>query len=123
MNTFNILSMLVLAIAAMDFSIPVAIAAADRQAPTVPTGLTAQAISAGQIELSWNKSTDNVGVTGYKIYLKSGSTFTQISTSSTNSYSHTWLTASTGYTYQLAAYDAANNVSKPSVPPTSNLYL
>ena len=37
----------------------------DTQAPTIPTGLSAQAVSSSQINLSWTASTDNVGVTGY----------------------------------------------------------
>jgi len=36
--------------------------------PTVPTGLTAGAASSSQISLSWNASTDNIGVTGYQIF-------------------------------------------------------
>ncbi|MFZ3091178.1 MAG: fibronectin type III domain-containing protein [Nitrospirota bacterium] len=89
----------------------------DTQAPTVPTGLSAQAISSSQINLSWTASTDNVGVTGYIIYRCLGSNCTpttQIATSTTNSYSNTGLSASTTYTYAVSAYDAAGNVSSPS---------
>ena len=49
-------------------------------APTVP-GLSGQAISSSQINLSWTASTDNVGVTGYRIY-RDG---VLIDTSATNS--------------------------------------
>ncbi len=38
-----------------------------RRAPTVPTGLAATAVSASQINLAWTASTDNVGVTGYRV--------------------------------------------------------
>ena len=41
--------------------------AADTQAPSVPTGLKATAVSSTQINLSWVASTDNVGVTGYRV--------------------------------------------------------
>ncbi len=85
-------------------------AAADTQAPSVPTGLTATAASSTQINLTWNASTDNVGVTGYRIY-RGG---VQIATSATNAYSNTGLTASTAYSYTVAAYDAASNVSAQS---------
>ncbi|HEY3181566.1 MAG TPA: LamG-like jellyroll fold domain-containing protein, partial [Gaiellaceae bacterium] len=38
----------------------------DKVAPTVPTNVAAAAVSSSQINLSWNASTDNVGVTGYR---------------------------------------------------------
>jgi chitodextrinase len=79
----------------------------DTQAPTVPTNLSATAISSSGINLSWTASTDNVGVTGYTIY-RGG---VQVGTSATNSYSDTGLTASTQYTYTVDAYDAAGNHS------------
>ena len=82
----------------------------DTQAPTAPTGLSATAFSSGQINLSWISSTDNVGVTGYKVY-RGG---VQISTSATNSYSDTGLSASTLYSYKVSAYDGAGNNSAQS---------
>ena len=39
----------------------------DTAAPSIPTGLTATAISSTQINLSWAASTDNVAVTGYQV--------------------------------------------------------
>jgi len=36
--------------------------------PSTPTGLLASAVSSSQINLSWTASTDNVGVTGYRVY-------------------------------------------------------
>ena len=83
---------------------------ADTTPPTVPTGLTATAVSSSQINLSWTPSTDNVGVTGYDVY-RGG---TQVGTSPTASYSDTGLAASTSYTYTVAAYDAAGNTSAQS---------
>ena len=41
---------------------------ADTTPPSVPTVLTATAVSTTQINLSWTASTDNVGVSGYKIF-------------------------------------------------------
>ncbi|MBI3774383.1 MAG: hypothetical protein HY273_02315 [Gammaproteobacteria bacterium] len=79
----------------------------DSQTPTIPSNLTATPVSASQINLAWNASTDNVGVTGYRIY-RNGSLI--MSTAAT-SYSNTGLTAATNYSYTVAAYDAANNVS------------
>jgi len=90
-------------------------AAPDTQAPTVPTGLTAAAVSSSQINLSWSASSDNLGVTGYKVYQNG----TQIGTTAATSYQSTGLNASTSYTYCVAAYDGAGNTSAKSVSLTS----
>ena len=82
-------------------------AATDTQAPTVPTNLTATAVSSSQINLSWTASTDNVGVTGYKVF-RAGA---QIGTTAGTTYQNTGLTASTSYSYTVSAYDAAGNNS------------
>jgi chitodextrinase len=84
--------------------------APDAQAPTVPGGLTATAVSSTQINLSWTASADNVGVTGYRIY-RDGN---QITTTPATSYQDTGRLPSTMYTYGVAAYDAAGNVSAQS---------
>ncbi len=39
----------------------------DTQAPTAPASLAATAAGSAQIDLSWTASTDNVGVTGYRV--------------------------------------------------------
>src|SRR3989344_2490397 len=82
----------------------------DTQSPSVPSGLSATAVSETQINLSWNVSTDNVGVTGYSVY-RGGN---QIATSATASYSDTGLTASTTYLYTVSAFDLAGNNSSQS---------
>ena len=87
----------------------------DTTPPSVPTNLSATAISSSAINLSWTASTDNVGVTGYKVY-RGG---VQIGTSATNSYSDTGLTASTQYTYTVSAYDSAGNNSAVSSAATA----
>jgi len=84
---------------------------ADTTPPSIPTNLSGTAISSTQINLTWTASTDNVGVTGYKIY-RNG---TPVGTSATNSYANTGLTASTAYTYTVSAYDAAGNNSSQSL--------
>ncbi|MCG5214654.1 discoidin domain-containing protein [Streptosporangium soli] len=43
-------------------------ATGDTEAPTAPTSLAYTQPATGQIRLTWNASTDNVGVTGYDIY-------------------------------------------------------
>src|SRR5438552_3055172 len=82
----------------------------DTTPPTVPTGLTASAVSSSQINLSWTASSDNVGVSGYRVY-RGG---TQIATTSATSFANTGLSASTTYSYTVAAYDAAGNLSAQS---------
>src|SRR5436309_317100 len=87
---------------------------ADTIAPTVPTSLTATASGGTQINLSWTASTDNVGVTGYQIERCQGiscSSFTQVGTSTSASYSDTGLTPATSYSYRVRATDAAGNLS------------
>ncbi len=86
----------------------------DTTAPSVPTGLTAVAVSNSQIDLSWVASTDNVGVTGYQILRCTGSNCTpntQVGTSTSTTYSDTGLATSTTYRYRVRAVDAAGNVS------------
>ena len=77
---------------------------ADTQAPTVPTNLGATAVSSTQINLTWTASTDNVGVTGYRVERCAGRgvhDFAQIGTAPTaTSSQRPGLTASTGYGYR-----------------------
>jgi len=88
----------------------------DTTVPSTPTGLAATAASNTQINLTWNASTDNVGVTGYRVYRCNNKRATctpntQIATATTNSYSDTGLKASTTYRYRVLAVDAAGNLS------------
>jgi chitodextrinase len=86
-------------------------AAIDATPPTVPTGLSASVVSPSQSNLSWNPSTDDVAVTGYKVF-RNG---TQIATVTTGtSYQNTNLSPNTTYTYTVSAYDQAGNNSARS---------
>lgn len=82
----------------------------DTTPPSAPSGLTATSVSSSQINLSWNASTDNVGVTGYDVY-RGGSFLKSVTSTST---SDTGLAASTSYSYYVKAKDAANNQSASS---------
>src|SRR5437763_14313640 len=82
----------------------------DTTPPSVHKGLTASAVSSSQINLSWTASSDNVGVSGYRVY-RNG---TQIATTSATSFANTGLSPSTTYSYTVAAYDAAGNLSAQS---------
>lgn len=89
--------------------------AADGQAPSVPTGLTGAAVSASQTNLTWNASTDNVGVTGYQVYLNDWA----IGTTTSTSFQHTGLTAGTTYNYRVSAFDAIPNHSAWTATPVT----
>ncbi|HUK32708.1 MAG TPA: DUF4038 domain-containing protein [Vicinamibacterales bacterium] len=84
----------------------------DNQPPSVPMGLTTVSVTSTQITFSWTPSTDNVAVAGYQIY-RDGNL---IKTTPSTSYTDTGLTPSTSYSYTVAAYDYANNVSDQSTP-------
>ncbi|MBK8732821.1 MAG: lamin tail domain-containing protein [Actinomycetales bacterium] len=81
--------------------------APDTQAPSVPGSLTATGTTATGTTLSWSASSDNVGVTGYRV-TRNGSALT---TTSALTVTDSGLTASTTYTYAVSALDAAGNES------------
>jgi chitodextrinase len=82
----------------------------DATSPSTPTSLQATIISTSQIDLSWNASTDNVGVTGYRMY-RDG---IQVADVSSTTYQDMGLSPSTTYTYTVSAYDSAGNESGQS---------
>jgi IPT/TIG domain/Fibronectin type III domain len=82
--------------------------------PTAPSNLTSTAAGASQINLSWTASTDPAGVTQYLVERCQGagcSSFAQVGTSPTTTYSDSGLSASTSYSYRVRATDAAGNLS------------
>lgn len=87
----------------------------DTQAPTIPTNLTASAITTSSVTLNWTASTDNVGVTGYAIYVNNTLKTTVAGTTA----SITGLTASTAYSFYIIAKDAAGNSSTKSTTITA----
>lgn len=80
---------------------------ADTQAPSNPANLATSNIADTSLTLNWNASTDNVGVTGYEVFLDGGS----IGTVATNTANITGLVAGTSYSFQVRAFDAAGNNS------------
>jgi chitodextrinase len=88
----------------------------DTTPPTTPTNVAATGVSSTQINVSWTASSDNVGVAGYQIFrngLLAGTT-------ASVSFADQGLQASTTYSYTVAAYDAAGNVSSPSAPVSAS---
>jgi chitodextrinase len=97
----------------------------DKTPPSQPQNLTATALSRTQVQLSWDASTDNVGVTAYDIY-RDGSLIA--STAPPAGYVDQTVQAGTTYSYSVVARDAAGNSSQPSntatvtTPPNSTMF-
>jgi chitodextrinase len=80
----------------------------DTIAPSVPANFRSTAKSTNTVALAWNASTDNVGVTGYRVFRDNVS----IRTSGTAlTFSDSGLVANRSYTYTIDAFDAAGNYS------------
>ena len=88
----------------------------DTQPPTVPTGLAVTGVTAHSVSLSWNASTDNVGVTGYTVY-RNGSSVGTTGGANATSFTDTTAAPSTTYSYTVDAFDGAGNHSAQSSPP------
>ncbi|KKS67552.1 MAG: hypothetical protein UV36_C0006G0002 [Parcubacteria group bacterium GW2011_GWC2_42_6] len=95
--------------------------APDTTSPVTPSDLTAIAVSASQIDLSWSIPEDpetagqiTSGLAGYRVY-RDG---TEIATTTDLFYSDIGLTASTTYSYTITifAFDSAENESDQSEP-------
>ncbi len=83
-------------------------APADVTAPTAPADLTATVnVDARTINLSWSASTDDVAVTGYRVFRDNGST--PIATLTGTTFSDSGQLGS--HSYVVAAIDAAGNQS------------
>jgi hypothetical protein len=80
---------------------------ADTQAPEVPGNVRTSNVDHATLTLSWDASTDNVGVTGYDVY-RGG---TLLGTVPGTSYNVTGLAGGTEYTFTVRARDAAGNTS------------
>lgn len=83
---------------------------ADTAAPSTPATPLVRVVSTNSISLIWRASTDNVGVTGYRIY-RDG---VEVGTSTTPEFFSAGLQANARYSYTVAAYDAAGNLSARS---------
>ncbi|WP_298518339.1 endonuclease [uncultured Kordia sp.] len=82
----------------------------DTEDPTVPMNLMVSNETSTSIDVSWTASTDNVGVTGYDVYVDGVFEQTVAGTSATVS----GLLASTTYTFTVLAKDAQGNTSAQS---------
>ena len=88
----------------------------DTIAPSAPVGVVASAVNPTSIALTWNPSTDNIGVTGYSVF-RAG---VGVGTTATSSFTVTGLTCNTSYLLGVQAVDAAgNNSTRTSVTLTT----
>ena len=87
----------------------------DTTPPSAPTSLTGSNSPGFKVSLSWGASTDNVGVTGYRIYANG----VQVATSTGTSIN--FKSSKGTKTFTVRAVDAAGNVSAASNGVTLNL--
>jgi hypothetical protein len=93
---------------------------ADVMAPTAPASVSAQPMSCDQVNATWSTSTDSggSGLRGYNVY-RNGAFVRQVMAPST-SLADPGLSASTVYSYAVAATDHAGNVSGMSAATITN---
>jgi chitodextrinase len=79
----------------------------DLVAPSSPASLAATAYAAPRrVALAWTPSTDNVGVTGYRVYREK----TLVAIAKSRSYVDYTVSRGVTYTYAVSAFDAAGNI-------------
>jgi chitodextrinase len=101
---------------------------ADTSPPTIPAVPTQTGSTATSISLLWAASLDNVGVSGYELFLNGS----KVGTTTATNYTFANLGCGTSYTLAVDAFDAAGNRSQrssvsgttsacatPTAPPTS----
>lgn len=102
-----------------DLSDPVLVTteAPDTEPPSTPENLMASSITTTSLVLTWDPSTDNVGVAGYEIFMDSVSV--SLTGSPTPQFAVTGLLPATGYEFAVLALDAAGNIS----PLSNSLFV
>jgi phosphatidylinositol-3-phosphatase len=89
----------------------------DVDPPTQPLALTAGAVSASAVDLTWSPSQDNTAVAGYTVYRSDpAAPSVPIATVTTTSFNDTTVSPSTSYTYAVDASDGSGNRSVLSAP-------
>jgi len=88
----------------------------DTTPPAAPGTASASNVTSTGASISWGASTDNVGVTGYEIWCRTGTSgaFALVGTTTTTSFTRTGLTGGTLYECYVIARDAAGNSSAQS---------
>ena len=83
----------------------------DAEPPSAPEHLTATAPTATRVNLSWEASRDDVGVTGYDVYRNEAFL---VSVGAETTTTDQTVAASTTYAYHVLARDASGKLSEPS---------
>jgi chitodextrinase len=87
----------------------------DATAPTVPTGLTALALSPGVAQLTWNASSDDAGYVNYNVYVDGLPARGMLPDDNVPRKVDIFnLRAGRTYELSLRAYDASGNLSAPA---------
>lgn len=87
----------------------------DTEAPSAPPNLQVIELTLNRVTLDWDPSTDNVGVTLYRVF--DGDRFLDYTTDTR--YRLFNLLPGTGYDFRVRAVDAAGNLSEPSNAPVT----
>ena len=118
----------VLTTLAIDTTAATATVGLDAEAPTAPVDLLTTTLTDTTVTLSWTAASDNVGVTGYRIYRDGSLLLTTLALF----FSDSGLQPATSYLYSVTALDASGNESLASeisvttstapviVPPTAS---
>ena len=93
------------------FGISPALAARDRKPPTKPANLRATSLTAYNVRLTWDPSTDDSGTFTYRVWVSWGSTTTMPQTQTTYSVG---LVPNNTYSFYVYAVDGSGNVSQRS---------
>jgi hypothetical protein len=88
-----------------------ALAARDRTPPTKPTNLRVTSLSAHNVTLAWNPSTDNSGTFSYQVWVSYGFTHTVSQTQTSFSLS---MVPNNTYSFYVYAVDGSGNKSSKS---------
>jgi hypothetical protein len=93
----------------------------DTTPPSTPQNPTVTGTTASSVSLSWSASSDNVGVTGYDIFRRQGTSgsFSQVGSAGGTTFTSGRLAPDTTYQFFVVARDAAGNSSGNSATVTA----
>ena len=82
----------------------------DTSPPVIPTGFSVSGVTESSATVSWQPSSDNVGTTGYDVYLNGA----LVNSTTATSFAFSGLDCGTTYSVSVDAFDAAGNRSDQS---------